>query len=66
MVSLSERDGPRQSRMGRKDDTGMGICSYKGDQTLVQGRLKVRTGEARTPRRGEAGALEGRIEGVCD
>ena len=23
------------------------VCSYRGDQTLVQGRLKVRTGEKR-------------------
>ena len=35
-----------------------------GSQTLVQGRLKVRTGEMRTLRRGEAERLERRIKGV--
>ena len=42
----------------------MGVCTYKGGQTLVQGILKVRTKEMRTPYRGEAGPLEGRIEGT--
>ena len=41
-----------------------GVCSYRGGPTLVQGRLKVRTGENRTPYRGEAGRSKGRIEGV--
>ena len=37
--------------MGRTDDTERGVCTYRGDQTLVQGRLKVRTGEKRGHRR---------------
>ena len=43
---------------------GEGKSPYRGGRTLVQWRLKVRTGEKRIPRRGEAASVEWRGYGV--
>ena len=48
----------RQNRMVSNDDREKGVCPYRGSQTLVQGRSRVRTGEIEPLYSGDAALVE--------